>query len=276
VKTWIGLSLGFVSALVVNWAYSREHDAAAKLPKLSPGQPIESGKILVRNRPWLIAFSAETLGWLVYVAALRLAPIALVQAVSASGIAVLAWLSVAGDPRRLGPRERFAVIAALVGLALLGLSLVGTTPSDHPPHVAGAVVWLAASAGGAAALILLHLRLARAVSLGLATGILFACGDILAKLVVYGGWWLLALVPLIASYGTGTSVLQSAFQHGSALTAAGIATMATNALPIAAGFVLFGQERPHGAAGVLQIAAFACVVGSATALGRPDADSASR
>src|SRR5439155_9489123 len=192
-------------------------------------------------------------------------------AVAASGIAVLAWVSAGGNPGRLARREQVAVVAAFAGLALLGLSLVGTPPSDHRPPAVGAAVWLAASAGGAAALILLRTRLARAASLGLATGLLFACGDICAKLVGYAGPWLVAIVPLIACYGTGTSVLQSAFQHGSALTAAGIATMTTNALPIAAGFALFDQALPHGTAGVLQIAAFATIVGSATALGRPEA-----
>jgi hypothetical protein len=63
-------------------------------------------------------------------------------------------------------------------------------------------------------------------------------------------------------------VLQWAYQRGDALTAAGMATMATNAVPIAAGFVLFGETLPHGTRAVLQVAAFACLVLSAVALGR--------
>jgi hypothetical protein len=81
-------------------------------------------------------------------------------------------------------------------------------------------------------------RTARAAALGLAAGLLFADGDISAKLVGYGGLWLAALATLIVAYGTGTSVLQGAYQRGDALTAAG---MATNAVPIAAGFVIFGE-----------------------------------
>jgi len=41
----------------------------------------------------------------------------------------------------------------------------------------------------------------------------------------------------------------------------------TNAVPIAAGFVLFGESLPHGARAVLQVAAFACLVMGAVALG---------
>ena len=42
------------------------------------------------------------------------------------------------------------------------------------------------------------------------------------------------------------SQAMNASRRGDALTAAGLATMATNAVPIAAGFVLFGETRPVG------------------------------
>jgi hypothetical protein len=73
---------------------------------------------------------------------------------------------------------------------------------------------------------------------------------------------------LVGCYATGTGVLQRAFQHGSALTAAGLATLVTNAVPIAAGFVLFGEALPHDPRGALQIASFAAIVCSAALLGR--------
>jgi hypothetical protein len=266
-NVWIGLCLALVSALAVNWAYTKEHEAAAAMPPLTPRRPFRTLGLLLGNRGWLIGFGTETAGWLVYVAALRLAPLSLVQAVSASGIAVLALLSVHGHPGRLARHERLAVGIALLGLVMLSLSLVGSTPSSHTPHPVAVVVWLGASAGAAAALIVARINLSRAAALGLAAGLLFADGDISAKLISSGGIWLLALLSLVACYATGTSVLQSAFQHGSALTAAGIATLVTNAVPIAAGFVLFQEALPPGVRGVLQIAAFASIVASAVLLG---------
>jgi hypothetical protein len=271
---WIGLTLAFVSALVTNTAYSLEHDAAAALPPLSPRRPFRSAQFLLRDRRWLTAFAAETAGWLLYVAALRLAPLALVQAVTASGVAVLAFATARGHPSRLARREQLAVILALAGLTLLALSLVGKGQSDHHPAVAGIVIWLAACGGGAALLIAIPTRFGRAASLGLAAGLLFADGDISAKLVGYGGLWLIALTTLIVAYAIGTSVLQSAYQRGDALTAAGTATMVTNAVPIAAGFVLFGETLPHGMRAVLQVAAFASLVASAVALGHQEAPQA--
>lgn len=255
----------------MNWAYSKEHDAAAVLPPLTIRRPLGSLGLLLGSRSWLIGFGTETAGWLVYVAALALAPLSLVQAVSASGIAVLAFLGVRGHPSRLSIRERLAVGIALLGLVLLAVSLVGAKPASHAPHGVGVVVWLAAAAGIAITLTVVSIPLSRAAALGLAAGLFFSDGDIAAKLVSFGGIWLVALVPLIACYAAGTSVLQAGFQHGSALTAAGIATLITNAVPIAAGFVLFDEALPSGARGVLQIAAFASIVASAGLLGSPAA-----
>ena len=42
--------------------------------------------MLLRSRDWVIGFATESGGWVLYVVALRLAPLSLVQAVSASGI----------------------------------------------------------------------------------------------------------------------------------------------------------------------------------------------
>ena len=272
---WVGLVLAFASALVTNIAYSFEHDAAVALPPLSPRRPFHSVRYLLHDRRWLRAFGTETAGWLMYVAALRLAPLALVQSIVASGVAVLAFVTARGHPGRLVWRERFAVVLALIGLVLLGLSLIGKDTNDHLPPALGIIVWLAACGAGAAFLILIPTHFGRAASLGLATGLLFAIGDISAKLIGYGGAWLIALISLIIGYGLGTSVLQSAYQKGDALTAAGTATLVTNAVPIVAGFVLFGETLPHGIRAAAQLTAFGCLIASAVFLGRQDAPSAS-
>ena len=200
-QPWAGLVLAFISALVTNTAYSLEHDAAASMPPLSPRLPLQSARSLVRDRRWLLAFAAESAGWLIYVAALRLAPLALVQAAVACGVAVLAFATARGHPARLARRERYAVVLALAGLLMLTLSLTGAEPSDQRPAVPAIVFWLTACAAFAAVLIVRPGRFARAATLGMATGLLFADGDISAKLVGYGGWWLLAIVSLIVAYG---------------------------------------------------------------------------
>ena len=266
--TAVGLTLALVSAVLVNWAYSHEHDAAAVMPGFSPRRPVRFVRLLLSDRRWVQAFATETVGWLIYMAALWLAPLSLVQAVCASGIAVLAVVSVHGRPQRLAVHERLAVVIAFAGLALLSLSIVDTHQVDHPPHAAVIALWLGSLFVVAVVLGRRRAGLAVGPALGLAAGLFFAGGDISAKLVVYGGPWLAAVATLIVFYGLGTSVLQGSFQHANALTGAGLATLATNAVPIAAGFVVFGEQLPHGAKGGLQLVAFGLLVISGALLAR--------
>ena len=145
-QVWLGLMLAFISAIAVNWAYAREHDAAAAMPAFSPRRPVRFVSLLLGNRRWLGGFATETAGWLVYVAALRLAPISLVQAICASGIAVLAFATAHGHPSRLAGQEQIAVLIAFAGLVLLSFSLVDTRQVDHSPEWAPVVLWLGCSA----------------------------------------------------------------------------------------------------------------------------------
>jgi len=278
-RDWLGLGLSFASALVVSWAYSREHAAAVELPAVSVRHPIAAARTLVADRQWMIGFAAEGGGWVVYLLALRLAPLALVQAVNASGVAVLAFLSTGGRIGELKARERIAVACALTGLVLLAVSLVGTVPGEHAPRPVVTAVWLGASLAGAALFAVRWPRALHASTLGAAAGVLFAGGDTSAKLVVRGGGWALAAIPLVVFYSLGSIQLQSAFQHGNVLVAAGTANLATNAIPIVAGVVLFHDVLPHGLALVAQVVAFAGILVGAMLLGdrargAPSADAA--
>ena len=78
------------------------------------------------------------------------------------------------------------------------------------------------------------------------------------------------VIPLIAGYLLGTSLLQIGYQSGSALTVAGLATLFTNAVPIAAGTVVLSERVPSGALGVVRIVAFAAVTAGAVVLARPE------
>ena len=77
----------------------------------------------------------------------------------------------------------------------------------------------------------------------------------------------LAFVPaLLACHGLAFVCLQLGFQRGGALATAGVATLLTNSLPIAAGFAVFAETLPAGGLGILRVLAFALVVLGASAL----------
>jgi drug/metabolite transporter (DMT)-like permease len=265
---WLGLGLALISAVAVNWAYALEHDAAAQLPPLTFTRPLESARLLLGAPAWLRAFALESAGWILYVVALRISALSLVQAVSAAGIAVLALVGARGKIHAIPRRQGAAVVVAVLGLLLLGLSLRDAHQTDHVPSLVGVVIWFGACGAGALVALRGLPSLVPAARFGLAGGLFFAVGDMSAKLVGYGGTWLLAALPLIAGYALGTSLLQGGYQRGGALTTAGIATLTTNAIPIVAGFVLFGERLPHGTSRVLQLTAFCSIVVSATLLGR--------
>lgn len=210
---------------------------------------------------------AETVGFGLYVAAVALAPLALVQAVAAGGIGVLAYLVARTSGTRLDRRERFGVLVAIGGLALLGVSLAGG--SEHGAAVGWipVAIWLGASIAVAALAVTSAATVLRGgAAFGVAAGILFAAGDVSTKVMVDGGGHAPVVPAVIAFYGAGTIVLQMGFQRGRALTTAGIATLGTNAIPIAAAMTLFEEPLPAGPLGGVRVAAFAAVVIGAVAL----------
>jgi hypothetical protein len=105
--------------------------------------------------------------------------------------------------------------------------------------------------------------------------VLYAAGDVSTKAAVAGGLVLVLIPALLAFHGLAFVSLQLGFQRGSALATAGIATLWTNALPIAAGTVLFGETIPDGPLGAARVVSFVCLVGGAVALGRPEPGSGS-
>lgn len=252
-----GLALAVASAVAIAGGYALQHSSASRLPPLTLRRPLRSLMSLVRSGPWAIGFLAGIGGWVLYVVALRLAPLSLVQAASAGGIGVLAI------GLRLRSAERLGVAAALGGLVLLALS-AGSHPPTGRGTVGGVILWVAVSAAAAGALA----ARPAAATLGTAAGVLYAAGDVATKAAVVGGARLAFAPVVLACHGAAFLCMQFAFQRGSRLSSAGLAVLWTNALPIAAGMALFSETLPGGARGALRIAAFALVLAGAFALSR--------
>lgn len=269
-STAVALVLALASTVLINLAYLREHDAAAALPVLAIRRPLQSARALLTDRSWLLGFAMETAGFLLYVAALRLASLALVQSVAAGGIGVLGYVSARVTGRRLGARERNGVLLSILGLVALAVSLVGGSAEGGAGSTGTIIVWLAATAGAAALLVSLgRMALGVAVAEGVAGGLFFSVGDVSTKVATQGGARLVFVIPLILGYTLGTWLLQLGYQRGGALTVAGLATLLTNAVPIAAGTIVLDEPVPSGAYGGLRVLAFAAVTIGAILLARP-------
>jgi drug/metabolite transporter (DMT)-like permease len=268
VQIALALVLTIVSACALDLGYLLQHDVAARLPPLSLRRPVASVRSLFGEPRWLSGSGIQVGGFGLYVVALALAPLSLVQAAAAGGIGILAIMVSRITHVPLTGREKVGAAVSVVGLALLGISLLSTHGEGSGATAVWVAIWLGASVVGAILCMTLGTRaIGPAAALGIASGILFAAGDVATKMAVSGGLADVAfLVCLVVFYGAGTAVLQVAFQRGGALTTAGLSTLLTNALPIAAGTVLFHEALPSGLVGAARIAAFAAVIAGAVLL----------
>jgi hypothetical protein len=267
----IGLGLAVVSTTLTNVAYLREHDAAAELPALSMRRPLHSLHLLLSDRSWLLGFGMESGGFALYAAALALAPLAVVQSIGAGGIGVLAYVSAHVSRRRLGGRRLAGVILATVGLVTLAISLGKNSGGGTDGTIVGILAWI----GGTALLAVVVLMVGRrtggiAAAMGIAGGLLFSIGDLSTKLATQGGGRFAFVVTVVIGYTLGTSLLQLGYQRGAALTVAGLATLLTNALPIAAGTIVLREPVPPGLLGGLRVVAYVAVSAGAFLLATPE------
>ncbi len=267
-KIALALVITVISACCLDLGYLLQHAVAAKAPALSLRRPVASIRSLLGNYRWLAGIGVEAAGWLLYVAALALAPLSLVQATAAGGIGILAIMVSRFTHVPLTSKERIGAGVSVIGLALLGVSLLGEHGEGSTPGYLWVVVSLVASACVAAVCAgLLGRLIGGGPAWGIAAGILFAAGDVSTKMAVAGGPANIAfLACLIVFYVVGTGVLQAGFQRGSALTTAGLATLMTNALPIVAGMTVFREPLPAGWVGAVRIAAFGAVIVGAVLL----------
>ena len=267
-STAIAVVLAIASTTLANVAYLREHDAAAALPCLSMRRPLHSAHLLLSNRGWLRGFAMETGAFGFYAGALVFGSLALVQSIGAGGIGVLAYVSSRMTGRRLSPRQRAGVGLSVVGLLALAVSLArsGGGAGGHG-STAGVLAWIGATAAlGGVALS----RSRSPVALGAAGGLFFSIGDLSTKLATQGGARTAFVITLIIGYTLGTSLLQLGYQRGGALTVAGLATLLTNAVPIAAGTIVLDEPVPSGPLGGVRILAFVAVIAGAILLATPD------
>jgi len=271
--TAIAFALALLSTTLTSLAYLREHQAAVALPALSLRRPLQSLGLLLTDRAWLLGFAMESGGFLLYAAALALAPLALVQSIAAGGIGLLAFLSVRLTGGRLGRRRLVGVVVAVLGLVALGISLAhGSGGEGQSGATLAVLAWIGGTAALACAVIVIgRPTLGVAVANALAGGLFFSVGDISTKLATQGGARIAFVVPLILGYTLGTTLLQLGYQAGAALTVAGLATLLTNVLPILAGTIVLEEPVPSGALGALRVLAFVAVTVGAVLLARPAA-----
>src|SRR5918994_1653960 len=118
----LGLTLALGCALISGISLLCKHRGANHAPDVVFRTPLRSASALFRSGWWTIGFGLAAVAWGFHMAALSMAPLSLVQAVIAGGLAMLAlparhWFGIS-----IGPREVIGLCLSAAGLAFLALT----------------------------------------------------------------------------------------------------------------------------------------------------------
>jgi len=245
----LGLLLALAAAFLFNLSYMLQHGALDGTPELTLKRPLRTVRVLFANGKWLAGTFVGIAGFALHAFALALAPLSIVQAFLASGLAFAVPMSVRMAGHVLTARDSVGATMMVTALVLLafGTGEHGAT-NDFDPAVLGG--FAAAMALLAISGVLVRGR-RRPEALALAAGAMFGLGDALINALVgiaRGGFpdlvsspWLLAC---IAANAAAFFVWQQSLQSGRAkvLAVVVLMTAATKISAISAGFAVFGDS----------------------------------
>jgi hypothetical protein len=269
----LGLALAVVASVALNGSYLLQHAGSRHAPSVDLRRPLLTFRGLLGSRLWLAGAVAGAVGSVLHIGALGTAPLSLVQAFAAGGLALTVPVAARAFGQRLGRSERLALFVLVTALSLLGLGAGSLVARSIPAHGLALAVGIAALA--AAALALPRAGSRRGRLLGAAGGVLYGASDAATKAVTmtHGGLiaalaspWLAVVVLLcVAAF----ACFQRGLQIGPAVPVIAMMTGATNAVAIVIGLLVFGE--PLGAAPVfagMHLVAFALAVAAGVTLVR--------
>jgi hypothetical protein len=245
----LGLVLAFAASVALNASYLLQHAGSATADDITPRRPLASLGSLLRSPLWALGAALGMTGWALHVGALSHAPLSLVQAFVAGGLALTVPMAAVGLRQRVRRDEARAAALMVAALVLLTLGLHGAhRDAAFDPAALGG--YLAALVVPAAALVALVRGPARPAALGLAGGLLYGAADLAIKAltgifghrgttaVLASPWLLVALVLTAFAF----FAFQRGLQTGRPVTIIALMTAATNTGSIAGGFVVFGDR----------------------------------
>jgi hypothetical protein len=264
----IGATLAVAASLALNGSFLIQHVGAASAPAVTAVHPLRTLRGLLSARTWVVGGALGMGGWALHVAALSHAPLSLVQAFVAGGLALTAPAARRWLHRPLGSSDVVAVVAMAAALAVLS---GGVSAASGRASAAGVVAFGACVALGAGALAAAGLRRRRPALLAAAGGVLYGAADVGIKElteahgvagVLLSPWLAFAAVTTCAAF----FAFQRSLQDGNAVATIALMTAGTYLVSIAGGVVLLGDSLGRGAATTLHVAAFVVVIVAACRL----------
>jgi drug/metabolite transporter (DMT)-like permease len=279
---YLGILLALGCAFVANLAFFYKYRGANKVGKVEVRHPLRSARTLFSSKWFALGMLVAAGSWGLHVAALALAPMAVVQVALAAGVVLIAVMADRMFGFKVGPRQWLGLWLTAAGLVMLGLTL----PTMHgaQSHFSdAAMISFEAGLFGIGGLLIMGPRIGGPVEhhgmmLGAAAGILFGVSDVSIKAltgilgahgalgVLLSPWFAVALLASIVAFYASARGLQD----GDAVPVIAVTGTAANISGVAGGILVFGDPLPGSAVGiVLQSLAFVLVLVAAALMPAP-------
>jgi enterochelin esterase-like enzyme len=234
-----GLLLALGSAALINLGFLFQHRG---LSRRGPDGLVAALRGAVRNRSWLAGQAIGWTGFAAQVVAVAIAPLALVQAFAAGGLALSVPLAAGIFSHRITRRQLVAVLVMAAALAVLPIGF--STGADHLQTHA-LVLTSAAVLVAAGAVTALRRPWLRAVAAGAFYGIADASIKAVAtdwhahgSAALWSGWTLLAALATFAGF----LAFQSALSSGNAISSISLMNALAALVALACGMLAFGEN----------------------------------
>lgn len=278
--TAIGLLLATAASLALNGSFLLQHLGSVTAPAVTVLHPLRTVHGLLSARPWVLGLALGMGGWAMHVAALARAPLSLVQAFVAGGLAFTVPAARRWLRRPMPAGEVAGVLSIAAALGVLGAHLTAPGGQLHFSST-GLAAFLAACGALAGILAVAAERSRRPSLLAAAGGVLYGLADLAIKVltgayadggsarVLSSPWLIAALLSTAGAF----FAFQRALQQGRTVAVIALMTAGTYVVSIAGGVAVLGDDLGHGvAATVLHAAALLVVVVAACALAGSQAD----
>src|SRR4051794_7915466 len=240
-----GLGLAIASSLALNAGYLLQHMGGGSAPAVDARAPIATVRGLLRSPVWTVGMGTNLLGSMMHIGAIAIAPLTLVQAFAAGGLALIVPASARVACSPLHRTERAAV--AVIVVALTALAISPATSSVAPAGAGRPLAALAIVLGGAATLAFVG-GARRAAALALVAGMLYGLSDAATKgFTDAAGHGLLGAVlspwpaVIVALCAAAFFAFQRGLQLGAAATAIVLMTAPVNGIAGAPGVGVFPE-----------------------------------
>jgi drug/metabolite transporter (DMT)-like permease len=268
-------------AVATNVAFLSKQRGAVLAPPVRVRHPLRSAAGLFGSRWFTVGWIVSVGAWGLHVGALALAPLSIVQAVLAGGLAFLAVIAERFFGFHLGRRQWIGLLTTAIGLAVIGVTS-GRQGGDAPGYALAALIVVECTILVlATTLALLSNRFGlspagQGILLGAAAGALFGVSDIAIKYLthaVQGGvlellspWTFAALAAAVVSFYASARGLQL----GPGFEVIAFMSVTANLTAIVGGILVFRDPIGSGPVAITcRMLAFGLVIAGAALMPAP-------